>query len=119
MARILLAEDDESVRRFVARALTLDGHDVTEAADGALALEALREDRFDLLLTDIAMPVMDGIQLALNVARDYPTLRILMMSGYADERRRAHNLETLVHDVVAKPFSLAEIVQAVAKALEG
>ncbi len=119
MARILLAEDDESVRSFVARALTLEGHDVTEAADGALALEALHEDRFDLLLTDIAMPVMDGIQLALNVARDYPALRILMMSGYADERRRAHNLEALVHDIVPKPFSLAEIVAAVAKALVG
>jgi CheY-like chemotaxis protein len=65
------------------------------------------------------MPVMDGIQLALNVARDYPALRILMMSGYVDERRRAHNLEALVHDIVAKPFSLAEIVAAVAKALEG
>ncbi len=119
MARILLAEDDESVRRFVARALTLEGHDVTEVTDGALALEALHEDGFDLLLTDIAMPVMDGIQLALNVARDYPTLRILMMSGYADERRRAHNLEALVHDIVPKPFSLAEIVAAVAKALVG
>ncbi len=80
-------------------------------------MEALRTNSFDLLLTDIAMPVMDGIQLALNVARDYPELRILMMSGYAEERRRAHNLETLIHEVVAKPFSLDEITQAVETAL--
>ncbi len=117
MARILLAEDDESVRAFVTRALQLQGHEVVQAADGALALEALGDAAFDLLLTDIAMPVMDGIQLALNVARDYPGLRVLMMSGYAEERRRAHNLESLVHEVVAKPFSLDEIVEAVANAL--
>lgn len=117
MARILLAEDDESVRAFVTRALQLQGHEVVQAADGALALEALREGSFDLLLTDIAMPVMDGIQLALNVARDYPGLRVLMMSGYAEERRRAHNLESLIHEVVAKPFSLDEIVRAVESAL--
>lgn len=117
MARILLAEDDDSVRSFVTRALTLEGHEVVQAVDGALALEALQNDSFDLLLTDIAMPVMDGIQLALNVARDYPGLRVLMMSGYADERHRAHNLESLVHEVVAKPFSLDDIVRAVESAL--
>jgi DNA-binding NtrC family response regulator len=117
MARILLAEDDDSVRSFVTRALTLEGHEVVQAVDGALALEALQNDSFDLLLTDIAMPVMDGIQLALNVARDYPGLRVLMMSGYADERHRAHNLKSLVHEVVAKPFSLDDIVKAVELAL--
>ena len=119
MARILLAEDDESVRGFVRRALAHHGHEITAVADGALALEALAGEPYDLLLTDIAMPVMDGIQLALNVARDHPELRILMMSGYAEERRRAHNLDVLVHEIVSKPFSLDEIVAAVAKALEG
>ncbi len=118
MARILLAEDDASVRSFVERALTLHGHQVTAVVDGALALEALAADRFDLLLTDIQMPVMDGIALALNVTRDHPGLRILMMSGYAEERRRAHNLDVLIHDVVSKPFTLEQIVAAVRKSLD-
>ncbi len=121
MARILLAEDDDSVRRFVQRALEVHGHEVLAVEDGALALEALAAtaegERWDLLLTDIVMPVMDGIALALQVARDYPGLRVLMMSGYAEERRRAHNLDQIIHDVVAKPFSLDEIVAAVARAL--
>lgn len=118
---ILLTEDDESVRAFVKRALELDGHAVTAAEDGGEALEILSDgDRsFDLLLSDIMMPVMDGIALALAVARDHPHLPILLMTGYADQRERAHGLDQLVEDVVAKPFTLAEIRRAVNEALKG
>jgi CheY-like chemotaxis protein len=63
------------------------------------------------------MPVMDGIALALAAARDHPRLVILLMTGYADQRERAYGLETLVHDVVSKPFSLATIREAVNDAL--
>lgn len=121
MARILLTEDDESVRAFVKRALEMDGHEVLAAADGAEGLDLLRREagRFDLLLTDIKMPVMDGIALALAAARDFPTLRIMLMTGYADQRERASNLEALIIDVVTKPFTLAEIRTRVATALAG
>ncbi|MDR3495002.1 MAG: response regulator [Ancalomicrobiaceae bacterium] len=121
MARILLAEDDESVRSFVKRALELDGHSVIAAEDGAAALEVLDQERgaFALLLSDIKMPVMDGIALALNAARTYPDLPILLMTGYADQRERAHGLDQLVKDVVLKPFTLADIRAAVSKALDG
>ncbi|HUG60393.1 MAG TPA: response regulator [Methylomirabilota bacterium] len=119
MAHILLTEDDESVRTFVKRALELDGHSVIAAEDGGEALEILaREDGvFDLLLSDIMMPVMDGIALALATARDFPGLKILLMTGYADQRERAHGLDALVLDVVSKPFTLAEIRRAVAQAV--
>jgi two-component system cell cycle response regulator CpdR len=119
MARILIAEDEESVRSLVARALTLDGHEVVASNDGAEALESLTREggRFDLLLTDIRMPVMDGIALALAAARDYPALPILLMTGFADQRERAHGLSALIHDVITKPFSLATIRGAVNDAL--
>src|SRR5438105_2305419 len=119
MARILLAEDEEALRAFVVRALMQDGHDVVAAADGGEALDALTRERgkFDLLLTDIRMPVMDGIALALAAARDHPELTILLMTGYADQRERAHGLDALIHEVVAKPFSIAELKSAVAGAL--
>jgi CheY-like chemotaxis protein len=119
MARILLAEDEEALRAFVARALAQDGHTVVATADGAEALDVLTADQegFDLLLTDIRMPVMDGIALALAAARDRPDLIILLMTGYADQRERASGLDALIHDVIAKPFSLAEIKAAVAEAL--
>ena len=119
MARILIAEDDEAVRALVRRALELDGHAVVTAEDGGEALDRLQAEggRFDLLLSDIRMPVMDGIALALAAARDFPALRILLMTGYAEQRERAHGLEAIVQDVVQKPFTLAEIRQAVAAVL--
>ena len=119
MARILIAEDEDPVRALVARALAQDGHEVVATADGAEALDVLQREagRFDLVLTDIKMPVMDGIALALATARDFPALPILLMTGYADQHERASGLEALIRDVVAKPFTLIEIKAAVAAAL--
>jgi two-component system, cell cycle response regulator CpdR len=119
MPRILIAEDDEAVRALVARALLENGHDVVTAADGGAALETLTREhgRFDLLLTDIKMPVMDGIALALAAARDHPDMAILLMTGYADQRERAHGLDALIHDVITKPLSVAGIRAAVDEAL--
>jgi len=119
MARILIAEDEEAIRQLVARALIQDGHQVVTASDGAEALDVLARERgaFEMLLTDIRMPVMDGIALALTVARDHPDITILLMTGYADQRERASGLSTLIHDVVTKPFSLTTIRAAVNDAL--
>ena len=119
MARILIAEDEESIRNLVARALRQDGHEVLTAHDGAEALDVLVREKgaFELLLTDIRMPVMDGIALALAAARDHPDLTILLMTGYADQRERAHGLDALIHDVLTKPFTLATMRSAVNEAL--
>ena len=119
MPKVLIADDEDSMRQLVARAIAMDGHETVTAQDGAEALEILiREDgAFGLLLTDIQMPVMDGIALALSAARDFPDLTILLMTGFADQRERASNLNALVHDVVTKPFSVADIRTAVADAL--
>ena len=119
MARILIADDEESMRMLVARAIAMDAHSIVTARDGAEALEILtREDgAFDLLLSDIQMPVMDGIALALAVARDFPRVTILLMTGFADQRERASNLNAIAHDVITKPFSVGAIRAAVADAL--
>ena len=119
MSRVLIADDEESMRLLVARAIAMDGHEIVTAEDGAEALEILNRDNgaFDLLLTDIKMPVMDGIALALAVARDFPRLTVLTMTGFADQRERASGLEAIVHDVITKPFAVADIRTAVADAL--
>lgn len=119
MARILIADDEESMRLLVARAIGMDGHETVTAEDGSEALEILtsQNGKFDLLLTDIKMPIMDGIALALAAARDFPDLTILLMTGFADQRERAFGLDAIVHDVVTKPFSVADIRTAVADAL--
>ncbi len=119
MPRILIAEDDEPLRALIARTLLQHGHDVVTAADGGAALEALAREhgRFDLLLTDVKMPVIDGIELATATVRDYPDVTILFMTGYADQRERAHGLDALIHDVITKPLSVAAISAAVDEAL--
>jgi two-component system cell cycle response regulator CpdR len=119
MPRVLIADDEEPMRKLVARAIAMDGHDTVTAQDGAEALETLVREQgaFDLLLTDIQMPIMDGIALALSVARDFPRLTILLMTGFADQRERASNLNAIAHDVITKPFSVADIRIAVADAL--
>ncbi|WP_421762301.1 response regulator [Devosia sp.] len=121
MARILIAEDDDNVRAFVARALAHAGHEVVEAEDGGLASEVMLEEagRFDLLLSDIKMPVMDGIALALTVAASWPEVTIMLMTGFADQRERAHGLDSLIYDVIPKPFSLQVLMDKVADALAG
>jgi CheY-like chemotaxis protein len=117
MARILITEDEDSLRSFVARALRLDGHETVEAADGAEGLDALSDGGFDLLLSDIRMPVMDGIELAHRASADHPDLKILLMTGYAEQRERADDLMQKIVDVVSKPFTLPDIRAAVARAL--
>ena len=105
MPRVLIADDEESMRTLVARAIAMDGHDTVTAEDGAEALEILSREQgaFDLLLTDIQMPVMDGIALALAAARDFPDLTILLMTGYADEFERARHTGVTI---LAKPFNI-------------
>jgi two-component system, cell cycle response regulator CpdR len=119
MSRILIADDEDSMRSLVARAIAMDGHQTVTAADGAEALEIVTRENgaFDLLLTDIKMPVMDGIALALAVKRDFPAIPILLMTGFADQRERASGLDAIVNDVITKPFSIAEIRAAAARAL--
>ena len=121
MARILVAEDDDNVRAFVCRALGYAGHEIVEAEDGGFAADLMSEEagRFDLLLSDIKMPVLDGIGLATSVAASYPDVTILLMTGFADQRERAHGLEALIYDVITKPFTLVDLLQKVDDALAG
>ncbi len=116
--RILLTEDDDSVRAFVSRALELDGHDVAIACHGVEAMERLTEcdGGFDLLVTDVKMPIMDGIALAHEAAGLWPGLPILLMTGFADQRERAQDLADVIRDVVTKPFTLDQIREAVSEA---
>ncbi len=119
MARILVVDDEEPIRVLVARGLSLDGHECLLAADGGEAMDVLTDEggKFDLLLTDIRMPMMDGIALALAAKRDFPALTIMLMTGYADQRERARSLESIVEEVMTKPFTLAELREKVAEIL--
>jgi two-component system cell cycle response regulator CpdR len=113
MASILLAEDDESLRRFLAAALERAGHSVQAFGDGSEAYECLKGVRFDLLLSDIVMPGLDGIELAKRAAERDPALKIMFITGFAAVALHPAS-ETPKHaKVLSKPFHLREIVQEV------
>jgi two-component system, cell cycle response regulator CpdR len=118
MIRILLAEDDVSMREYLQRALQRVGYEVESVGCGTEAMPLLEAGKYDLLLTDIVMPGMDGIALALKATKDRPALPVVLMTGFAAERQRAHNLDALVDRVVSKPFSLKEICAVVEDALQ-
>jgi CheY-like chemotaxis protein len=119
VARILIAEDEDASRALCARVLWSAGHEVATAGDGGEALDVLTREqgRFDLLLTDICMPIMDGVALAHAAARDFPGLTILLMTACDHQLARAQELEAPIVEVLAKPFSLATLRGSVSTAL--
>jgi CheY-like chemotaxis protein len=119
MARLLIVEDDESVRTLAARALERAGHEIETAADGedGLACIVAAEGAYDLVVSDIRMPAMDGIEMAREAVSRFPSLKILLVTGYAEQRERAAELEGTIVGVVQKPFTLQSIRDRVAEAL--
>ena len=97
MANILIAEDEDALRHLVSRALRLDGHEVSAAEDGEDALERLQEadGRFDLVLSDIRMPGLTGIELAHAIAVRWPHVKVLLMTGYAEQKEAAEDLASI------------------------
>ena len=117
MARILVAEDTEAVRRFVVRALQLKDHEVESAGDGAAELEKLAAAEFDLLLTDIVMPGLDGIELARRGAELDPAMKIVFITGFAAVALSSGSPTPAGAKVLSKPFHLREIVEEVDKVM--
>ncbi len=117
MAHILLAEDDESLRRFLAAALVKAGHAVTDFGDGADAYECIKGFAFDLLLTDIVMPGMDGIELAKRAAEMNAALKIMFITGFAAVALHPASGAPKQAKVLSKPFHLREIVAEVDRML--
>jgi two-component system cell cycle response regulator CpdR len=109
MIRILLAEDDEAMRLYLTRSLTRVGYDVTAVDRGTSAVPLLEAERFDLLLTDIVMPEMDGIELAQRAAEIAPDVRVMFITGFAAVALKAGR-RTPEAKVLSKPFHLKDLV---------
>ncbi|MFA9549905.1 MAG: cell cycle two-component system response regulator CpdR [Hyphomicrobium sp.] len=116
--RILLAEDDESMRGFLVRALEKAGYDVIAYANGEEAFERLKTDPFTLLLTDIVMPKMDGIELARRASELDPELKIMFITGFAAVVLNSDNAAPKDARVLSKPFHLKDLVREVDRLLE-
>jgi two-component system, cell cycle response regulator CpdR len=118
ISRILLAEDDESMRGFLVRALTKAGYEVIDFANGEEAYERLKSEPFTLLLTDIVMPKMDGIELARRASELDPDLKIMFITGFAAVILNNDIAAPKDARVLSKPFHLKDLVREVDRLLE-
>ena len=109
MVRILLAEDDDSMREYLARALERTGYGVKAVESGIAALELLKTETFDLLLTDIVMPELDGIELAQRASAIHPDMRVMFITGFAAVTLQNGAMPPEAK-VLSKPFHLRDLV---------
>jgi two-component system cell cycle response regulator CpdR len=117
MSRILLAEDDNDMRRFLTKALEAAGYDVVSFDNGLSAYQRLREEPFTLLLTDIVMPEMDGIELARKATELDPDLKVMFITGFAAVALNPDSRAPKDAKVLSKPFHLRDLVDEVEKLL--
>ena len=118
MNRILLAEDDNDMRAFLVKALERAGYQVIDYDNGASAYERLREEPFSLLLTDIVMPEMDGIELARRATELDPDLKVMFITGFAAVALNPDSNAPKDAKVLSKPFHLRELVSEVDKMIK-
>ena len=117
MMKILLAEDDDDMRRFLEKALNAAGYGVVAFDNGASAYDRLREEPFHLLLTDIVMPEMDGIELARRATEIDPDLKVMFITGFAAVALKPDSNAPKDAKVLSKPFHLRDLVVEVEKML--
>ena len=118
MLRILLAEDDQVMREYLTRALERSGYLVTAVDRGTAALPLIQTESFDLLLTDIVMPEMDGIELARRATELDPDLKVMFITGFAAVALNPDSKAPKDAKILSKPFHLRELVEEVGKMLE-
>lgn len=116
-ARILLAEDDPSMRQFLTGALAKAGYDVDAVGDGLEALEAAQAIAYDLLVADIVMPGLDGIELARRAGQDCPEMRVMFITGFAAMVMERKGGMPRHAGFLSKPFHLRELVDEVDRVL--
>ena len=113
MARILLADDDDQMRAFLARGLRRAGHSVDAVGDGETALERSNDAEYDLLLADVVMPGIDGIELARRMTARQPGIRVMFITGFAAVALQDEGFKPKSPRVLAKPFHLRHLISEI------
>ena len=117
-ARLLIVDDEVEIREMLARRYRFKQHDVTLAADAHEALEALSKRRFDVVISDIKMPGMSGVDLLKTIREEYPMIRVIMITGYVTMEHALACLRRGADTCVFKPLTdLGELDAAVDSAI--
>jgi YesN/AraC family two-component response regulator len=110
---LLIVDDERAVRQLLIRGFDGQHYQITEASDGRSALDKLRTEEFDIVISDISMPKLDGIELLAEIKRDYPDTAVIMISGYPDEYRDKDVMKVGADRYITKPFENKDIFRAV------
>lgn len=111
--RILIVDDEEDLRMLLGDVLTSAGYDITTASDGEEAIATLSTQMFDVVLLDIQMPRMNGIQVLKHINDHHPSTKSIIITGYADLHHATEARKLGAHDFIAKPYTLEDIMSSI------
>ena len=118
MAKLLIVDDEQSIRALIRKYAVFDGYEVEEASDGMEAIEKFRKGKFDLIIMDVMMPELDGFSACREIRKQDEKVPIIMLSVRGEEYDRIHGFEIGVDDYVVKPFSPRELLMRVGAVLK-
>ena len=116
-SRILVVDDEDALRMVLSSELSSSGYEVATASDGDEAITVIQNKKFDLVLLDIKMPKVDGFEVLKFVKKNYPTMKVIMLTGFADLKNAIESKKHGAEDFVSKPYDLVDLLTTIERVL--
>jgi len=116
-SRILVVDDEDALRMVLSSELSSSGYDVATASDGDEAITVIQNKKFDLVLLDIKMPKVDGFEVLKFVKKNYPAMKVIMLTGFADLKNAIESKKHGAEDFVSKPYDLVDLLTTIERVL--
>ena len=116
-SRILVVDDEEPLRTILSSELVNAGYDVETASDGDEAIAEVQNKKFDLVLLDIRMPRVDGFEVLKFIKKNYPAVRVIMLTGFADLKNAIESKKNGAEDFISKPYDLVDLLTTIERVL--
>ncbi len=115
--RVLVVDDEDTLRTVLSQELKGEGYDVETASDGQIAIDTIREKTFDLILLDIKMPNVDGFEVLKYIKENHKNLKVIMLTGFADLKNAIESKKLGAEDFVSKPYDLVDLLTTIERVL--
>jgi DNA-binding NtrC family response regulator len=116
-SRILVVDDEDALRTVLSSELSSSGYDVATATDGDEAMAAVDNKKFELILLDIKMPRVDGFEVLKYVKKNHPSVKVIMLTGFADLKNAIESKKLGAEDFVSKPYDLVDLLTTIERVL--